>query len=236
MENIGTDVGYALYTSSCNGTFAVNGTGTDLNKTGDSYTFAYHKMQGDGSLVVRITSADINFKRTGVMVRQTLSPTSKVVGLGLSDAGRRYCYNFLRDANGAGFNWTKGCDFTYAPCWFKLERKGNTFLTYQSRDGVNWYVVAENDCSMSQNVYIGMFTCTGSSTGEPYQAIFDNVSVTDETTGIYPRQIEEMGKVNYSKVYDLSGRVVVNAQQWEAVKTTLHKGIYVLNGRKMVVK
>lgn len=236
VENIGTDVGYALYTSSCNGTFAVNGTGTDLNKTGDSYTFAYHKMQGDGSLVVRITSADINFKRTGVMVRQTLSPTSKVVGLGLSDAGCRYCYNFLRDVNGAGFNWTKGCDFTYAPCWFKLERKGNTFVTYQSRDGVNWYVVAENDCSMSPNVYIGMFTCTGSNTGDPYQAIFDNVSVTDETTGIYPRQTEEMGKVNSSKVYDLSGRVVANAQHWEALKTTLHKGIYVLNGRKMVVK
>ena len=81
-----------------------------------------------------------------------------------------------------------------------------------------------------------MFTCTGSNTGDPYQAIFDNVSVTDEITGINPRQVEEMGKVNSSKVYDLSGRVVVNAQQWEAVKTILSKGIYVLNGRKMVVK
>lgn len=137
---------------------------------------------------------------------------------------------------GRGINWTKGCDFTYAPCWFKIERKGNTFVTYQSRDGVNWYVVAESYCSMSQNVYIGMFTCTGSSIGDPYQAIFDNVSVTDETTGINPRQIEEMGKVNSCKVYDLSGRVAGNAQQWEAVKTTLSKGIYVLNGRKMVVK
>ena len=62
------------------------------------------------------------------------------------------------------------------------------------------------------------------------------MSVTDEITGINPRQVEEMGKVNSSKVYDLSGRVVVNAQQWEAVKTILSKGIYVLNGRKMVVK
>ena len=236
VENIGTDVGTALYSSSCNGTFAVQGTGADLNVTGDSYTFAYHEMQGDGSLVVRVTSTDNSFKRTGIMVRQDLTTTSKSVGLGLCDSDGRYCYNFLRSAKGGGFSWTKGCDFTYAPCWFKLERKGDTFTTYQSRDGINWFAVAENTCSMTQSVYIGMFTCSGSTTSDPYQAVFDNVSITDNTTGISPRQIEENVMTQSSKVYDLSGRVVAKAQQGDTVTANLNKGIYIQNDRKIVVK
>jgi regulation of enolase protein 1 (concanavalin A-like superfamily) len=236
VKNIGTDVGTALYSSTCNGTFAVQGTGKDVGVSGDSYTFAYHKLQGDGSLVVRVTSTDISFRRTGIMVRQDLTTTSKSIGLGLCDSDRRYCYNFLRNTKGGQFTWTKGCDFTYAPCWFKLERKGNVFTTYQSRDGVNWFAVVENKCYMTQTVYIGMFTCTGSTTGDTYQAVFDNVSITDKTTGISSTQIDENVKAQSSNIYDLSGRVVAKNQQCDMVTANLNKGIYIMNGKKIIVK
>lgn len=234
VENIGTEVGSALYSPVCSESFAVNGTGKDVRNSGDSFTFAYHPMKGDGSLVVRFTSTETNFKRVGIMLREGLSATSKLVFLGLGDSGGRYCYSALRTTNGGNYTWTKGCDFTYAPCWLKIERRGNSIITCQSRDGENWFEVANNFCSMSQNAYVGMFVCTGSTTGDTYQAIFDHVAFMDETTTSInsPRQVDEKQTAD---IYDLMRRKVVRNAEWNSVKQHLPKGVYIVNGRKMAV-
>ena len=229
VENINTTGGTGLYTDASNCTFAVNGTGVDVNGTKDSETFAYRKMTANGSLIVRLTSTRETFKRVGIMMRQHNDGDSKMVSLQLGDTGWRYCYNVLRSSDGANTSWTLGDDFTYAPCWFKIERIGNYFTTYQSRDGKNWHQVARNYCSMLKTINVGMFACTGTASGEPYQAVFDNVTFTDETyaTPSAPTSIKaealrsSEAKITWTKSNNTSWYNIERAEGTNTVFTTI---------------
>jgi hypothetical protein len=57
--------------------------------------------------------------------------------------------------------------------------------------------------------------------------------VFDETTGV--NEVIEVNEVSDDSWYDLSGRKVANGQS-SMVNGQLKKGVYILNGRKVVVK
>lgn len=178
VANIGTANGSALYTPNMAGSFAVNGTGKDVAGNSDSFSFLHTLMSGDGSIIVRLTSTKEAFSRVGIMFRSSLSANARTVALTLGGPGHRYCHLVARTTDGGETSRNKGNDFTYAPCWFKISREGNTFSGYQSRDGVNWFLVKSVTCNMSTSAHVGMFCCSGATTGGTYQAVFDHVAVS----------------------------------------------------------
>lgn len=235
LTDIETQGGSALYSETMNGSFAINGTGKDVTGKSDSFTFLYTTLEGDGSLCVRLTSTEETFKKVGIAARGGLVGSSKTVSLELGGTGHRYCYNGSRTTSGGDMKWTAGCDFTYAPCWFKIARNGNKFSTYQSRDGETWHLVATTTCAMGSKAYYGMWVCTGSTSGDTYKAVFDHVSVNGEA--VVPTGIQEIGQLDnlrFNKeadaVYDLSGRRVGSSS------SVLPKGVYIVNARMVVIR
>ncbi|HZI31873.1 MAG TPA: hypothetical protein VFF11_06005, partial [Candidatus Binatia bacterium] len=72
-------------------------------------------------------------------------------------------------------NWQPGCDYTWLPAWFKIERKGDTFTSYQSVDGVNWFKVGSTQVALSSSCQVGLAAATGSRDSS-ITNMFDHVS------------------------------------------------------------
>jgi hypothetical protein len=171
------------YPNYANGTFVVPGSGTQMYGTADSFTFAYRRLFGDGSVVARVVSVQggSGYVAAGVMIRETLdagSTNAKIAYWPSYDG----MYFDTRTSTG-GSTAEPGSLSGTVPYWVKLERTGSTFTSYASPDGVSWTQVGPSQTvNMAQNVYVGLAVTSGSASS-PAIATFDNVSSTAYTSG-----------------------------------------------------
>jgi len=65
--------------SYANGIFTLTGSGADIWGTADAFQFAYQSLNGDGTLVARVTSLDYThfWAKTGVMIRESLNANAR---------------------------------------------------------------------------------------------------------------------------------------------------------------
>ena len=159
-------------------TFIVNGLGADIGGTVDTHGFIYKKVTGDATLTVRLVSDKEEFYKVGLIMRSTLSGNSHRVGLTLGEKGYRMLRTCTRTSMGGTTSWQNGTNYGKAPMWLRISRKGNTFTTSISRDNQTWHEVGKSTFSMPSSYYVGMASCTGSSSGDTYEAVFDHVSLT----------------------------------------------------------
>ena len=127
--------GVSYYAS--NGTFTVDGSGSDIWGTADAFQYVYQPFIGDGTILACVTSQQNTdgFAKAGLMFRESLDP------------GARNAMVFITPTSGAGFQarlatngtstWVPGPNLA-APYWLKLNRLGGTFNVYGSPDGTNW--------------------------------------------------------------------------------------------------
>src|SRR6202008_2863966 len=81
--------------SSANGTFTVNGAGTEIFGTADAFHFVYQPMTGDGNIVARLVSlqgGSVNVS-AGVMFRNTFDTS----GVNVKIADWRAFGGFFQD-------------------------------------------------------------------------------------------------------------------------------------------
>ena len=170
--------GRGLFTESMDSTFVVNGLGKDIGGTMDTHGFVYKKITGDGSITARLTSTDEAFYKVGLMMRSSLSGNSQRVGITLGEKGYRFLRTCSRETFGGNTTWINGTNYGRAPMWMRITREGNQFTEFISRDSVNWYSIGSVTIRMSNTYYVGMAVCNGNTSGDTYQAVFDNVKVT----------------------------------------------------------
>src|SRR3989475_548621 len=164
-------VGSAAFT---NGTFTVNGAGSQVWGTADSFHFAYQVLSGDGSIVARVVSISPTSATPGVMIRDSLNPNA------MSAFGSYYASNaYLNYRSSTGGSTSQSsAPAGSLPYWLKLSRSGSTVSAYTSADGVNWTPIGSpQTINMGQSVYIGLVVCSNS-TSTLAAATFDNVSVS----------------------------------------------------------
>jgi hypothetical protein len=167
-------VGTAGSATYANGTFTVNGAGSQIWGSADSFHFVYQPLSGDGTIVARVVSAGSGLSAS-VMIRETLDAGSANAVAGYYVPSGIYYMNFRATAGGATSG--NGNSSATLPYWVKLVRSGSTFSGYASPDGVNWVQIgASQTINMAQNVYIGLVA--GSSTSTLATGTFDNVSVS----------------------------------------------------------
>ena len=107
-------------------------------------------------------------------MRGTLSGNAQRVGITLGETGCRMLRTCVRSTAGGNTSWINGTNYGRAPLWMRIKREGNTFTTYLSRDSITWYQLHQVTVSMPKTYYVGMASCSGSTT-TTYQAIFDHV-------------------------------------------------------------
>ena len=174
---VGNGWATGYFTNSLEQSFIVEGGGNGFRRNDEGHGFVYHRMKGNGSLTVRLTSTDQSFNAVGIMLRGSLGSGSAQAGIALGGTGQRYCQTISRTAPGSQTNWKTGCDFTYAPVWMRIEREGHVVRTYQSRNGKDWFLVQQLNMALPTTAYIGMFVCAG----ETYRASFDHVLLESDT-------------------------------------------------------
>lgn len=176
FASIGNNLGAGGFTAAQDTTITVSGAGTDIGGTGDSEGFVYCKMKGDATLTARLVSTTEAFYKVGVQMRTSLSATSPRVAITLGEKGYRYCRTATRTSYGANTTWQDGADYGKAPFWMRIQRTGNKFYTFISRDGKTWHQIGSATCSMSNTYYVGLASCSGSAT-TTYEAAFDHVTL-----------------------------------------------------------
>ena len=186
-QDVGTvlTAGSATYAAVADNTFVVQGSGSDIGGTADSFQFAYQTITGDCTIIARVSNATLSDSaadKVGIMIRESTSSGARTVAMTLGETGFRGARLKIRGSTGGSMTSTYGDDYTYLPVWFMLRRVGNTIIGYQSPDGITWYQVGLTIVSMSSTALVGLVVCSRSSTGELTTATFDHVTIVNSSS------------------------------------------------------
>ncbi len=180
-QDIGSP-GVAGSASETAGTWTLNGDGSDISGTSDSFHYVYQSVSGDCEIIARVvsfTSITADWAKAGLMFRETLAANSTY-------ALNNYTTNVARTVN----SWTilhrdtTGGDSTQTvwgtsqspPYWMRLVRSGNSFSAYVSSNGSSWTLIDTVTVNMATNIYVGM-AVTSHDSGSLSTGTFDNVQI-----------------------------------------------------------
>jgi hypothetical protein len=151
------EAGAATFSVASGNTFIMEATGGNIGGKSDSLAFVHCSVTNDFVFAARLIEAKWTGRdQIGLMVRDSMAPEAKAVALTLGEIGGRGCRFGARSETSAQMNWQAGCDYTYLPAWFKLERVGKVFTCYQSVDGVKWFTVGAATVEMPSTCVIGL--------------------------------------------------------------------------------
>ncbi|GAB3655221.1 hypothetical protein GCM10027589_14310 [Actinocorallia lasiicapitis] len=179
-----TDIGARTQQGSTSynaGTFTVTGHGNDIWGDTDEFRFVHQPLNGDGSIIARLTSQTntAGWAKAGIMIKETATEGAKYAAVAATPAhGMHFQFNFTGDSGENAYTFPNG--------WMKLTRTGNLFTAYKSPDGVAWTPIGTTTLSMAANVKVGLFV-SAHELNLPDTATFDNVSVVgDGSAGAPP--------------------------------------------------
>jgi subtilisin family serine protease len=178
--------GAAGNSTASGGTFQVTGAGADVWGAADAFQYAYQTLNGDGSIVARVTSIEYvnSWTKAGVMIRNSLSPSAAQAFMLVAASPSKGVPFQRRTADGAGSVSTSGSQST-SPRWVKLVRAGATITAYESADGAGWTMVGRDTFSMNASVLVGL-AVSSHVTGTLASATFDSVTVTQGVAATPP--------------------------------------------------
>lgn len=143
-----------------NGLFSIQGGGSDIGATGDSFYYVYQVVTGDFSFVARLVNQERidPYVKAGLMLRQELTSASAKEMILMTPAFGGRCR--VRDYSGS--NSVKIAEYPSLtpPCWFKMTRTGNEMALYASTDGSTWTLEATNTlAAMPATANVGLAVC-----------------------------------------------------------------------------
>lgn len=159
-------VGTVGGTSLIDNTFTLTGAGTNVGGTADAFHFAYTTVNGDGTLIARLSSRAIGGTmddKVGLMIRDgngagAIHFSVFIDALTVNGSANRARYGYRSSTNG---NTAAGDSAVVTlPEWFKVQRSGNSFSGYYSNDGATWTLVGSTTLTMPGNAQFGMFVCS----------------------------------------------------------------------------
>jgi len=180
------------------GNITMSASGADIVNATDEFRYAYKRLNGDGSLTVRVESL-VNtaaWAKAGAIIRVGLEPAAPQVHMIVTPASLvEFMYR-----SGVGVNTTQfatSAGSAPLPQWVRLTRKGNTFTGEYSANGTTWTKITATDgttssvmdVAMTGDVYIGL-AVTATNRNAVTTAVFSNVQVAGATG---PWQVAEIG-------------------------------------------
>lgn len=245
--------GYSTYLTTPE-SFVLNGAGSDIGQSNDSFHFLYKNMNGDGNIIARLASRTLSGSggdKVGLLIRESTASNAKCVFLTIDYQQKKIRFP-LRTSTGGGMTYPSANETTVngntVPIWFKIERTGNLFNGYISLDNSAWTLVGTNTVLMTNNILVGMAVCSRTTAFDV--STFDNVSssflntdittATDNDIKVSPNPVSDFLYLEFNdqsikgnlSIYDLSGRLVfsgvINGGSEKINISSLKSGIYTL--------
>jgi Kelch motif protein/K319-like protein len=163
-------------TTDYSSSFSVGGSGVGAAGNADNFNYLYQPLKGDGQIIVRVATQDNtgSSAQAGIMVRETLDPTSKHAAMLITPSNGIL---FGRRLSTGGATSQTVFSGVAAPYWLKLVRAGNTFTGYRRADGGTWTRLGSNTViTMTGTVYVGLAVASSSNVAVS-QAGFDNLNL-----------------------------------------------------------
>ncbi|MEH6447823.1 MAG: calcium-binding protein [Oleispira sp.] len=135
--------------------YEVTGSGADIWLLADSFHYVYRSLSGDGEIVTQVNglSNTHEWAKAGVMIRESDWTGSKHAFMLMTPKEK---IDFQYRSTTSWSSYSHGAQSASFGTWLKLVRKGSTFSSYRSVDGMSWNLIAEQNISMSQDVLIGL--------------------------------------------------------------------------------
>ena len=172
--------------------FSLEGEGTDIGGTGDSFHFTWRRLRGDGSITARIIQPlSSQWALPGVMIRESLHPGSAHASVVLLSPEWTAAFVWRTKSgeetrHGGAMTlpepWVENRNRLMKPYWVRLSRNGNTFLGEASADGHEWRKLASTNISMAEDVLVGLPACSRLSRVTTTVTL-DHVSVNGRVVG-----------------------------------------------------
>jgi hypothetical protein len=175
VGHVGT-AGDATY-EEATGTFSVNGAGSDIWGTADSFRIVSQQLAGDSLVAARVVSEQNtnSFAKAGVTMGADSADGARVILDVKPDGGVEF---MARSADGASMAFIAGASASF-PIWLRLTRDGNNFTGEISSDGQTWTSIGSIPVTMPAKI-AGGFAVTSHAPGVLNLALFDNIAVTTE--------------------------------------------------------
>ncbi len=180
--------------SQINEEVTITSSGQTIWGESDSFHYAYKALQGNGSIVTRVTdvSNSAAWAKAGIMIRETLDANSPhAMAFVTSGKGISFQYRVTKGGNSDRKDLFSGS----APYWIKLERTDNVFSAYRSINGTEWEALGEVTIPMQYSVYIGLAVSIGNSE-QLSSSRFDNIILTKE----YINDLEQLNGVDIGDI------------------------------------
>ncbi len=139
------------------GGYDLQGDGTGALGTADQFQFGYQPKSGNFDVRVRVAQlvGSDAWTEAGLMARDSLNANSKMAFV-LATPSISGALFKSRVTDGAGITQSGTYPVNYPDTWLRLQRVGNTFTGYASRDGRTWTVLGQAVIAMSAEVSFGM--------------------------------------------------------------------------------
>lgn len=177
----GTDTWNGTFTS---GTINAAGTWGFGDAAGDWGRITFKSMNGDGSIVARVTRIDDvgnSNASAGVIIREDANFQSKSARVYVCPTYGAHGMSVRATATATTTTGTNTLG-QHLPVWLKLVRSGTTFTGYFSADGTNWGTpVYTAGVAMAPIVQIGLATSSRST--NLTTAVYDNITITMANSG-----------------------------------------------------
>jgi hypothetical protein len=166
--------------------------GADVWGVKDEFHFSWYEQTGNFDLVARIVSltAPHMYTKAGLMAREDLTENSRHIFFQV------FPDNKPRNKNNGGFEFqyriakagemkaiypassvgTPAFPVDYPNTWIRLQRVGNEFTGYCSKDGKTWKVYTTFNLALSEKVYLGL-AVTSHNVKEAAKAVFKDISM-----------------------------------------------------------
>ncbi len=177
----------------------LSGAGRDISQGIAEFRYAYKQLTGDGSVTVRVDSAQTvsNWTKAGVMMRATLDPLAQQVHMISAPQQSLVEWMYRAATNSTSTSAVAtAANTNRLPVWVRLTRAGNVFTGEVSADGKTWTKISNatatssTTIAMPATVYIGIAVC-GQSGSNLAVANFSQISATGNVPGTW--QIADVG-------------------------------------------
>lgn len=160
-----------------NGTYTVSGAGA-LGGTADQFTYLFQPMTGKGQIRARLQTQQSTSPGAiaGVMMRETLDPSSEFLFVGVGGDGRVLC--IYRDVTSNTTTIVPGGSAFTPNVWVRLARRYGVLYAYVSTNGGStWTLIASPKFTMATGISFGFATASGSGS-VLNSAVFVNASIS----------------------------------------------------------
>ncbi len=169
-----------------NGLHAVNGTGSTLTSTADSFFLRSRRLNGDGEIIARVRYVPntSTTARVGVMLRESTAANARYESMLLAPVFANLDSRNTRSTAGATAAASTFSGATPA-WWVRVVRSGNSFSSYDSPDGATWTQRGTTTTiAMPTDVLAGLAVMSAN-TARLNTALIDNVRIigTPDNTG-----------------------------------------------------